>query len=281
MTAGDRWREQLAGWEIPTELLEAVDDSPYRWPVELFRRRNISAAESDVPPTTVICRRLAGPSGSVLDIGAGTGRASLPLARAGHPVTAVEKSADMVAALREETADVAAYRVVEDAWPTVVDLGSFDVVMCAHVVYDVAPIEAFLRAMNAHARRGVVIELTETHPWTPLGRYYRALHGIDRPSGPAVDDLVAVVRQELDIDPQVDRWERPGGTWFESWDEIVELYRRRLVVPAGRVDEIRPLLEPDVEVVEGRMTLGDSVRRLATVWWPVTIDRAGITNREG
>lgn len=267
MTAGERWREQLAGWEIPAVLLEAIDDSPYRWPVELFRRRNVSAAETEPPPTTAIVARLAGAGGSVLDIGAGTGRASLPLARSGHPVTAVEKSADMATALREESAGVAGYTVVEEAWPTAADLGRFDVVMCAHVVYDVAPIEAFLRAMVAHSRRGVVVELTESHPWTPLGRYYRALHDLDRPSGPTVDDLVAVIREELGVDPVVERWERPGGTWFESWDEIVEVYRRRLVVPAARIAELRPLLEPDVAIVDGRMTLGDSVRRLATVWW--------------
>lgn len=268
MKAADRWRSELEAWAIPNELMAAVTDSPYRWPVELFKRRNITAEEIAPSPTSETVERLAGPGGTVLDIGAGAGRASLPLARKGHPITAVEKSAEMAAALREESAGLDGYVVVEETWPTAVDLGSFEVVMAAHVVYDVPGIEAFLRAMTAHARRGVVLELTDSHPWVPLGPYYRILHGIDRPDGPTVDDLVEVVQEELGIEPVVDRWERPGGTWFESWDEIIELYRRRLVLPAARTDEVRPLLEPDVEVTDGRMTIGEPIRRLATVWWP-------------
>ncbi|MFP5332063.1 MAG: class I SAM-dependent methyltransferase [Acidimicrobiia bacterium] len=270
MTAADHWRAQLAAWEIPSELLAAVTEDPYRWPVEVFRRRNLSADESDPAPTTGIVQRLAGPGGSVLDIGAGTGRASIPLARSGHPVTAVEKSEPMAEALRQETVDFPEYRIVEDAWPLAEDPGAFDVVMAAHVVYDVSAIETFIQAMDAHSRRGVVLELTESHPWTPLGGYYRVLHGIDRPNGPTADDLVAVIAEVVGVVPQVERWERPGGTWFESWDEIVELYRRRLVVPDDRVDEVRPLLEPDVSEIDGRLTVGGTVRRLATVWWPAS-----------
>jgi len=267
VNATDHWRSQLAAWAIPSPLLEAVEDSPYRWPVELFRRRNITADETEPPPTTGIVSRLAGDRGTVLDIGAGTGRASIPIARLGHPVTAVEKSSDMAAALRRETSDLSQYAVIEDAWPLADDPGPFDVVMAAHVVYDVSAIETFIQAMEAHARKGVVLELTESHPWTPLGRYYRALHDLDRPVGPTVDDLVAVIVETCGTRPEVEWWERPGGTWFESWEEITELYRRRLVLPNDRIDELRPLLEPEVEIVDGRMTIGDTVRRLATVWW--------------
>ncbi|MEX2279166.1 MAG: class I SAM-dependent methyltransferase [Acidimicrobiia bacterium] len=268
MTAADNWRTELAAWEIPEHLLAAVDDSPYRWPVELFRRRNITAAETEAPPTFDIVSRLAGAGGSVLDIGAGTGRASLPLAISGHPVTAVERSAEMASALREEAAAIEGrYEVIEEAWPVSTEIGAFDVVMAAHVVYDVSAIEPFLAAMAAHARRGVVLEMTETHPWTPLGPYYRALHGIERPAGPSVDDLVAVIREVFEVAPEVVRWERPGGTWFESWEEIEEVYRRRLVLPPDRIGELRALLGPDLAVIDSRMTLGDTVRRLATVWW--------------
>ena len=269
MSAADRWRSELAAWAIPDRLLLAVDDSPYRWPVEHFRRRNISAAETAPPPTLDIVSRLAGEGGTVLDIGAGTGRASLPLAARGHPVTGVEKSSEMAAALRAEAAAVAgSYVVVEGSWPAA-DLGRFDVVMAAHVVYDVPELGPFLQAMHSQADRAVVVEMTESHPWTPLGPYYRALHALDRPTGPTVDDLVAVVREVIELEPEVVWWERAGGSWFESWEEIVELYRRRLVLPVDRIGELRPLLEPDVEVTDGRMTIGDSVRRLATVWWSV------------
>jgi SAM-dependent methyltransferase len=270
VTAAEHWRRQLADWAIPDALLAAVEDSPYRWPVELFRRRNISAEETGPSPTVELADRLAGPGGSVLDIGAGTGRVSIPLARSGHPVTALERSPEMVAALRQEAADVDGYRIVEGTWPEHHDLGVFDVTLAAHVVYDVAELGPFLRTMTEHARRAVVLEMTDTHPWTPLGPYYLALHGLDRPTGPTVEDLVAVVSEECGVRPEVEWWERPGGTWFESWEEIEELYRRRLVLPPARAEELRPLLEPDVrDIGDGRLVVGEPVRCLATVWWPV------------
>jgi SAM-dependent methyltransferase len=46
----------------------------------------------------------AAAGGPVLDVGAGTGRVALDLARAGHAVTALDRDADLLAALRERAA---------------------------------------------------------------------------------------------------------------------------------------------------------------------------------
>jgi SAM-dependent methyltransferase len=55
--------------------------------------------------------------GSVLDVGAGTGRVALPLAAAGHTVTALDRDALLLAALREraQAAGVHVRTVVADA----------------------------------------------------------------------------------------------------------------------------------------------------------------------
>ena len=34
-----RWREQLEAWAIPTEILAAAPESPWAFPVGLFRSR--------------------------------------------------------------------------------------------------------------------------------------------------------------------------------------------------------------------------------------------------
>ena len=269
MTAADRWAAELAAWAIPDELLAAVDESPYGWPVELWRRRSEAAEAAPEPETTRIVRELAGPDGSILDIGAGTGRASLPLAAEGRPLVAVEKDPGMAAALRDEAAARGIpVEVVEGAWPDVADrAGPADVVMSANVVYDVADIVPFLRAMHDHARRAVVVELTERHPWANLAPWYRALHGLDRPDGPTWEDLVAVIREAVGVDPAAERWSRPGGLWYESWDELVAVLGRRLVLPRQRRSQLRRLLEGEVEVDRGRLYLGDRERRMVTVWW--------------
>ena len=45
--------------------------------------------------------RVNAPASAVLDVGAGSGRVALDLARCGHPVTAVDLDAELLAALRE------------------------------------------------------------------------------------------------------------------------------------------------------------------------------------
>jgi 2-polyprenyl-3-methyl-5-hydroxy-6-metoxy-1,4-benzoquinol methylase len=267
-TAADRWREDLAAWAIPSEILDQAEESPYGWPEALWKRRASRALDrGEWTPTTERVAELAGSGGSILDIGAGTGRASLPLARAGHPVTAVERNAGMLRGLREMAAG-SPVTIVEGSWPEVgEEVGTHDVAMCAHVVYDIADIGPFLRTMAKRARRGVVVELTAHHPWSHLTPYYLALHGLQRPAGPTAEDLAEVVSEEVGVKPSLERWERPPDLWFESREEILELYGRRLVVPRRRWDELGEVLEPDIISRDEGFVLGSEPRVFATVWW--------------
>jgi SAM-dependent methyltransferase len=53
--------------------------------------------------------------GPVLDVGAGTGRVTLQLAARGHEVVALDRSADLIAALRDRATGLAVETVVADA----------------------------------------------------------------------------------------------------------------------------------------------------------------------
>src|SRR3954464_3474674 len=80
--ASTRWADELAAWTIDPEILAAAPESPYGFPPALF------AAGQHIGPTPL--QRRAGPSlrpgGSLLDVGAGAGAASLDLVPAGgHP----------------------------------------------------------------------------------------------------------------------------------------------------------------------------------------------------
>lgn len=264
MTAADRWRSALEAWALPDDLLEAVDESPYGWAPELWKRRSAATVDVRSGPTLVRVRDLAGPPpADVLDIGAGRGRASLPLVADGYRLVAVEKDPGMIQGLEEEASGLGV-RIVRGRWPEAApEVGAVDVAMCANVVYDVAELAPFLAAMAGCARRGVVVELTETHPWSSLAPWYRALHGIDRPDGPTVDDFAAVVEEVTGTPPFVSRWQRAGSLWFTGWDEIEEYYGRRLLLPVERRHELRGLLP--VAVDDGRYVVGDEVRRMATV----------------
>ena len=265
--AADRWAADLRSWAIPDELLAAVDESPYGWPQEFWKRRSELARVEDEPVTTGIVRGLLGPEGVLADVGAGRGRASLPLAREGHRLVCVEKDPAMAAGLREDSAGLEV-EVVEESWPAASSqMSDVDVVMSAHVVYDVQDIGPFLLAMHRRARSGVVLEVTESHPWSSMAPYYRALHGLERPTGPTATDLTHVIREVLGVDSNIEWWERGGQLWFADWDEIEAFYGRRLVLPLHRRAELRPLLATHVEERAGRLYVGGEARRLATIWW--------------
>jgi SAM-dependent methyltransferase len=268
--ASDRWRRLLEEWAIPQELLDAVSDSPYGWSTELWKRRTQTAREQGFePPTGEVVRSLLGSAGTLLDVGAGTGRASLLHAADGHRLTAVEKDSRLAAEFRQRANELGiAALLVEGVWPDVEDEVSVDdVAMCANVVYDVQEIEPFMAALSRHGRGGVVIELTVDHPWSSLAPYYRALHHLERPQGPTYEDLVEVVQEVCGVRPEVEVWTRPGQTWFESWDEILDHYGQRLVLPPRRRGELEALLAPEIEVDGGRIYVGTRERTMVTVWW--------------
>ncbi len=78
-------------------------DAVYGWRIE------------DIPFYQRLAEEWAGPAGAVLELGAGSGRITLPLARAGFHVTAVDSSPDMVEILERRLAaePAAARRLVE------------------------------------------------------------------------------------------------------------------------------------------------------------------------
>ena len=246
-----------------------MPESPYEWPSELWERGAAAAEEGPESATATIVRDLLPDGGTVLDVGAGTGRVSLPLAQEGCQLTAVERDPGMVAALRRQTARLGGgVVVIEGSWPeAAVEAGRHDVAMCAHVVYDVADVVPFLVALDAAAHRAVVVELTPHHPWHSLAPYYMALHDLERPGGPTAEDLAAIVEEELGVAPTLREWTAPGGLRFSSVDELVDYQRRRLVLPRERTAELERLLTADI-VPEGEwFLLGPVERTVVTLWW--------------
>ncbi|HSR16416.1 MAG TPA: class I SAM-dependent methyltransferase [Gemmatimonadales bacterium] len=264
-TAADRWREELAAWAIPQELLDAVTDSPYAWPPQPWRR---APEPQEDEPTTRRIGALLGETGSLLDVGAGTGRISLPFAARGHRVTAVEKDQGMAEALRAAAQGVARLSIVEQAWPdAAARAGMHDVVVSAHVVYDVAEITPFIVGLHRAAGRGVVLEVTRRHPWAPLAPLFRALHGLGRPQGPTVGDLIEVIREAVAVNPSVEQWAGTGALLFGDREELLAFYQRRLVLPAARRRRLEELLAPLIVEEDGWVRLDLGAPEVVTLWW--------------
>jgi SAM-dependent methyltransferase len=96
--------------------------------------------------------------GPILDVGAGTGRVSLALARDGHTVTAVDREQTLLDALRQRTAGLAIATVCADA--RTLSLPRDDYALCLMPMQTIQLLGGsrgrveFLRAARTHLRPG-------------------------------------------------------------------------------------------------------------------------------
>src|SRR4029453_7589250 len=92
----ERWREQLEGWAIPAEILAAAPESPWSYPVGLFRSRARRAGAPPAPPSKRGAAPVLPGGGAAREVGAGGGAASLPLAGTAGRLVAVDESPEML-----------------------------------------------------------------------------------------------------------------------------------------------------------------------------------------
>jgi SAM-dependent methyltransferase len=254
LSATDQWRAELAAWAIPPEIEAAAPESPWGFPVALFH----AEAASPQTPSRDRALEVLPDGGTVLDVGCGGGAAGLALVPPASLVIGVDEGADLLEDFRTSAdARGITHREVHGTWPAVADaVPDADVVVCHHVLYNVAELEPFVTALSAHARRRVVVELTAEHPLVISRDLWRHFHGIERPTGPSAALAVDVLR-ELGLQPTSAAWQRPPRD--VPREAYVQLNRRRLCLPATADEEI--------DRVMGRT---DWPRDVVTIWWDVT-----------
>jgi precorrin-6B methylase 2 len=253
-SAERRWAAQLEAWAIPRHILERAPESPWGFPPSLF-------AFSEQEETLTHRRALAAlpPSGSVLDVGAGGGAVSLPLARRAGSIVALDESEAMLESFARQAERLGVtHEEILGSWPEASSgAPRADVVVCGNVFYNVPPLAQFALALGRHARVRVVAEVTSLHPQVALNDFWRHFHGLDRPAGPSCEDALEVL-VEAEIDARLERWKRHPPDRSQTRGELVAFIRRRLCLPAERDPEIDELLGERAVLEHGDM---------ATLWW--------------
>lgn len=250
-----RWAAQLGQWAIPEAILRQAPESPWGFPAEIFTAAAQAALTEPASPSRQRALEALGAAGTVLDVGSGAGAASLPLAPPATSIVAVDESETMLDAFPALAGKRSvAHSVVRGRWPEVAaDVDRADVVVCHHVVYNVADLVPFLEELDRHARRRVVVELTEVHPQADLTPLWRELHGIERPQRPHAGDMIELLTA-MGIPVQVERFHRLSPWATVDRAARVAFARKRLCLDADR--------DPDVDRL-----LGAPDRRLVTLWW--------------
>ncbi|HEY5475945.1 MAG TPA: class I SAM-dependent methyltransferase [Tepidiformaceae bacterium] len=154
--AHDQWTalwRALAAQEVRTEPGAGGEGRMVeRWRL-LARRLDDGSAQRPDPILDFVMGRLD--SGmTVLDIGAGVGRWSIPIAERVRSVTAVEPVEGMCQVLEERlrARNQTKVSVVRAAWMNA-DVATHDVVVAAYSMYGSPDLAAFARKMEASARR--------------------------------------------------------------------------------------------------------------------------------
>lgn len=273
--AGELWREQLAAWAIPPEILAEAPESPYGFLPEMF----VPAQEEPVDtPSRRRAIEALPPGGTVLDAGCGGGRASLALVPPAGRVVGVDESPEMLELFRASTARRGVEAVALNArLPSdAALLPCADVVVCHHLAYNVADLAALGLALGGVARRRVVVELSERHPLEWMRPLWRRFWGLELPEGPDAALAAEVLAQAglpvrcepfddpRDVAPGGSALGAPRGVSAETW---VRFTRRRLCLTPDR----------DPEVAEALARLEPRGRRLVALWWDTaeTAERAG------
>lgn len=257
MTHQEDWANSLSGWAIPQEILDKAQTSPWIHPPVLFQVPD----EIDLTISHTRAFEVLPTGGSVLDIGCGGGIASFALTPPASLVIGVDHQPEMLAMFAENAKkNGVAYEVFEGFWPDVAaQVPSADVVVCHHVVYNVAAVGPFLEALGTHARLRVVIEMPTRHPLTNMSDAWKHFWNLERPSQPTSEDLLEVLK-EIGIDARVQYWTGPMRDRVDV-DQDSEFMRVRLCLPPERLPEVREYLLANPLPRQ---------REIATIWWDAT-----------
>ena len=181
----------------------------------------------------------ATPAATVIDVGGGAGRYALPLALACRQVTVIEPDPGMVRALREQMArhGIENITIVEDRWQAA-RVEPADVVLGAHVIYDVLAIGEFVHWLADHARERVLILATMPWPMDMLSPFWPPVHGENRVTLPSVPELLPVL-WEFGIFPNLEMLSARLPDAFRERDQALAVLRRMIYVKPGSEQDTR------------------------------------------
>jgi FkbM family methyltransferase len=269
-----RWADLVEARRVQ---MDAAYDALGRSSADFWDRRadryraSHNAIDDDMPFVRRVLSLLPS-DGGVLDVGAGTGRFALPIARHARRVIALEPSAAMIDALREsaDSAGIVNVETVQGGWlENEQTLPRADVVTCEHVLYPHAEVGRWLRALDAHARVAVALETVVL--WSdpaPLNELWLRFHGEQRVGQPGLAELYPVLI-ELGIAANVDVYEQRSAVWrFTSLDEAVVSVREQVLVAESPANDalIRDALTTALHQDGEGLSL--PYRRIvASVWW--------------
>ena len=214
---------------------------------------------------------------TVLDVGAGTGRLAIPIAKCVKSVTAIDQSKGMLACLQEnmEKEGITNITCVNKRWEDVevgVDIEPHDVVMACHSL-GMLDIQEAVAKMDAASKRYVYI-LSSAGRGMGNGEeegLWKAIYGErgHRARGWGSDYMFFCnLLHDMKIYANVDIRDAESEQRYESLDDAVTKWKEMRDIPAEKEDVLREHLSRILVEDDGTGTLCLKRKsKSATIWW--------------
>lgn len=204
----------------------------------------------------------------VLEIGAGTGKATAVFARRGASIVAIEPGASLAAVLRHNTADrdVTVVETTFEAWPIE---RRFDAVICAQAIHWIDPAIRYTKPAAVLEPGGTLAIIRNENAITDLelraeldAAYAR--WGVGDGASSSLDDVVESTRRELvgDIDASgafgpVDMRRYPWTATYTTHQylDLLDTYSDHATMPADRREGLRQAVAAAIDRRGGTLTI--------------------------
>jgi SAM-dependent methyltransferase len=221
--------------------------------------------DRDDPLMQFVLGRLEGED-TVLDVGAGIGRWSIPMAKRCRKVTALDKLDPMLEILRENTSreNLGNIEIVQGDWHEI-DLEPHDYVLSSHAVYASPDIVGYARKMESLANKACYLVMRVPKHDGVLGELSARIHGCwhDSPNFPVGYNALLQAGIVGHVIP-----EETGRVWHDgSLENARDRVKRHLRLGSDEHDgAIMEALKERLSFRDGEYWWPDWMRS-ALVWW--------------
>jgi SAM-dependent methyltransferase len=257
---------QVDWLQLWRELVTNTSQSPAGELIKRYKKHALQGSERPDSHLDFVLNTVD-PTSSVLDIGAGSGRWTLPLAGKAHSLTAVEPSEDMAAILQQnlKAGSLENVRIVRSTWEAA-EVGIHDISVCAHAMYSSPDLALFVRKMERFSRLACYLAIRLPPADGIIGELYNTIYGYPYDSANAIVAYNALYSLGIYCNILV---EKDIYRWVDNTpDEAFARAKRHLHLESdtGYDGLIRDTLSRRLSPSSNRYVWPDGMRSLL-LWW--------------
>ncbi len=204
---------------------------------------------------------------TVLDVGAGSGRWTIPLAKTAKTVTAIEPSSSMVDNLHRNiaSAELNNIQITQSSWEGAI-VEPHDITVCAHAMYASPDLASFVRKIERYTTRACYLAMRLPPSDGIIGELSLDIYGCHHDSPNAVIAynalyLIGIYANVL-VENDIYRW--TDNTFEEAFARAKRHLRLRASTTYDTL--IRDTLAKRLSLIKNRYVWPDGMRS-ALLWW--------------